>query len=95
MTSAVSSIITFLGHRSCKEKINNLIQSGLDESKKIQSLNSQILSLLTENQELKALYDYQCFRLEKTISELKEKLKSSKRYKRRLANKVKKEAKSK
>lgn len=87
MTSAVSSIITLFGHRSCKEKINNLIQSGLDESKKIQSLNSQILSLLTENQELKALYDYQCFRLEKTISELKAKLKS-RRSRRKPANRT-------
>jgi hypothetical protein len=72
----MSSLIPFFGHRSCKDKINKMIQSGLDDNKQIQSLNSQVLSLLNENHELKATYDYQCFKLEQTITQLKAKLKA-------------------
>jgi hypothetical protein len=81
------SLIPFFGHKSCKDKINKLIQEGLNDSKEIQSLNCQMIGLINENQELKAMHDYQCFKLEKTITELREKLKS--RRSRRKTTKVK------
>lgn len=87
MTSVMSSFIPFFGHKSCKEKMSKLIQSDIDSSKQIQSLNAQIMVLVNENQQLKATYDYQCFKLEKIITELREKLKS--RRSRRHPNRLK------
>lgn len=59
-----------------------MIQSSLDDGKHIQTLDLQIMTLVNQVQELKAMYDYQCFKLEQTITELREKLKSH-RCKRR------------
>ena len=67
------SNIPFL-HSKCKDRVCQLIQQTLDDGKKIQSLNSQILGFVNQIQELKAIHDYQTAVLEKKITELEEKL---------------------
>lgn len=62
-------------HNQCKREICRLIQSGLNESHKIQSLNSQISKFVNQIQELKAINDYQMSVLEKKIADLEEQLK--------------------
>ena len=57
-------------HKDCKRELHLLIQTGLDDNKKIQSLNMQILGLINQIQELKAIYDYQTADLERKIVEL-------------------------
>jgi peptidoglycan hydrolase CwlO-like protein len=88
MTSVLSSFIPFLRHKSCKDKINKLIQTSLDEGKKIHSLNAQVISLINQNQELKTTFNYQCAKLEKTIEELREKLKTCKLRRRPMKMKL-------
>ena len=83
MISVFSSIFPFFGHKECKNEISKLIQLGLDDNREMVSLNEQIISLLNQIQELKAISDYQTYTLEKTIIELKEKLKSSRKPKRK------------
>lgn len=79
MIPSLCSFIPFFGHGKCKQEISNLIQIGLDDNKEIHSLNVQILELLNQIQELKAIYDYQSLKFENTIDELKLKLKSSRK----------------
>jgi TolA-binding protein len=59
-------------HNKCKQEICRLIQAGLNESQKIQSLNSQINKFVNQIQELKAVNDYQMGALEKKIADLEE-----------------------
>lgn len=61
--SALCDSISFI-HRNCKNK--------LDHDKKIQSLNSQVMQLLTQIEELKAINNYQTFELEQKIAALEE-----------------------
>ena len=82
MNVAISNLVSFFGHRSCKEKTSKLIQASLDDNKKIQSLNNQVLGLINQIQELKAVHDYQTFKLEETIAELKDKLNACKSRRR-------------
>jgi hypothetical protein len=65
--------IPFL-HGECKDKVRQLIQQTLNDDKRIQSLNSQILGFINQIQELKAIHNYTTFDLEKKITELESKL---------------------
>lgn len=65
-------------HRECKTELHALMQSGLDGNKKIQSLNSQIISLTNQIQELRAINDYQAFEFERRIIKLQDELASEK-----------------
>lgn len=83
MIPAINSFFSFFDHKKCKDEIRKVIQLGLDDSQKIVDLNTQILDLLHQIQELKAVNDYQAFKLETEIKELKNKIKTSCRPRRR------------
>jgi hypothetical protein len=69
MISQLRELLSF-SHRDCKRELRQLIQAGLDDNKKILSLNAQILTLINQVQELKAINDYQTADLERKIVEL-------------------------
>jgi hypothetical protein len=77
MISRLCEVFSFI-HNDCKSELRQLIQAGLDGDKKIQSLNLQILGLINQIQELKAIYDYQTADLERTIAELESELSKTK-----------------
>lgn len=66
----ISRIVEMFGHRHCKKELHRLMQSALNDSKKIDTLNSQIIGLLNQVQELKAVNDYQTFELEQKVASL-------------------------
>ncbi len=71
--SLCNSLMFFI-HKSCRDEMQKLIQSGLDDQKKIQSLNSQIMVFVNQIQELKGINDYQNWELERKIIELEKEL---------------------
>jgi len=70
----IANIVGFFSHKNCKKQLNELMQLGLEDSKKIQSLNSQIIILMNQIQELKAIHDYAALDLEKKIADLEKQL---------------------
>lgn len=69
MISQLRELFSF-NHKECKRELRQLIQAGLDDNKKILSLNAQIITLVNQVQELKAINDYQTADLERKITEL-------------------------
>ena len=90
MSLMLCSFMSFFSHKKCSENINQLTEVNAEHTAEIKSLNSQIICLLNQVQEQRAIFDYQSFSLEKIITELKAKLKSSKRSKRRACSVKKK-----
>lgn len=71
--SVLCSFLSF-SHKSCKNKIRQLIQAGLDDERKIKSLDTQVMQLVNQVHELKAINDYQTFMLERKIIDLENEL---------------------
>jgi predicted transglutaminase-like cysteine proteinase len=66
--------IPFFNHNHCKVELTRMMQLALDDQQKIQSLNLQIQTLITQCNELKAINHYQTWELEKKIGDLEAKL---------------------
>lgn len=75
MISKLCNIFSF-GHSKCIQQITTLMANGVKDGLKIKSLNGAIVSLLNQNQELKAIHDFAARTLESRIAELEDKLKS-------------------
>jgi hypothetical protein len=73
MIQQIRELLSF-SHRDCKRELRLLIQAGLDDNKKIQSLNAQVLTLVNQVQELKAVNEYQTADLEREVAELETEL---------------------
>jgi hypothetical protein len=73
MIQQIRELLSF-SHRDFKRELRLLIQAGLDDNKKILSLNAQILTLINQVQELKAINDYQTADLERKVAELETEL---------------------
>lgn len=73
----ITKLSDLFGHGECKRQLHSLMQAALDDGKKIQSLNSQIITLMTQIQELKAINDYQTFNLERKVNQLEMEVKET------------------
>ncbi len=73
MISLCSDISAFF-HKECKNELQKVIQAGLDDQKKINSLNMQIIGFINRIQELKAINDFQTADLERKVTELEKEL---------------------
>jgi hypothetical protein len=66
----------FFSHKKCKnDKHHELIKLQVESDKKVHSLEFEIVQLLNQIQELKAINNYQTWELEKRVAELEEQLK--------------------
>jgi predicted transglutaminase-like cysteine proteinase len=84
----MSNLFPF-GHKHCKQELNKMMQLALDDQQKIQSLNNQITTLLTQANELKAINHYQTWELEQKIADLEKKLVAYGKSKRVTVSKAK------
>lgn len=64
----MSKLVELFTHTKCKADIHALMQTGLDNEKKIKSLNGQVIMLLNQIQELKAINDYQALESEQKLT---------------------------
>ena len=64
----------FFGHDTCKDDIHALTQTNNDYEKKIRRFDREILSLINQIQELKAINNYQAWEFEQKIFKLEQEL---------------------
>lgn len=68
----------FASYGNCKHAVHQLTTVKVEHDKKVRSLEFEIIALLNQIQELKAVNNYQTWELEKKIVELESQLQQPK-----------------
>lgn len=68
----MKDLCDFMGfsHRQCKEDLHKYMQIKMDDDQRIKDLDSQLVQLVHQVNELRAINDYQAFEFQQRIDKL-------------------------